>query len=204
MRAHRDGRTGRAPLGDLSGGQRQRAWIAMALAQDPQILLLDEPTTFLDLSHQLDVLDLLRDAQPRAGNDDRRRAPRSESRRPLRRRAHRHGGRTRHRARRPHRRLDRRSRRRSVRARGARHPRPAHPDPARHPVPGGAHTPPTRADHLTYHPEKGTSSCPDFRTAALRATAAGLVAIALAGCCDRRIRHPDRARQGPADIRRSR
>ncbi|MFT4296416.1 MAG: ABC transporter ATP-binding protein [Micropruina sp.] len=47
-------------VGSLSGGQLQRAWIALVLAQDAPVILLDEPTTFLDLSHQLEVLRLVR------------------------------------------------------------------------------------------------------------------------------------------------
>ncbi|GLZ76332.1 cobalamin/Fe3+-siderophore ABC transporter ATP-binding protein [Actinorhabdospora filicis] len=54
-------------LDELSGGQRQRVWIAMALAQDTGVLLLDEPTTYLDLAFQVDVLELVRDLNHRDG-----------------------------------------------------------------------------------------------------------------------------------------
>ena len=54
------------PVDSLSGGQRQRVWIAMALAQETALVLLDEPTTYLDIAHQIEVLDLLADLRASA------------------------------------------------------------------------------------------------------------------------------------------
>jgi iron complex transport system ATP-binding protein len=55
------------PVDELSGGQRQRVWIAMTLAQGTTLMLLDEPTTFLDMAHQVEVLDLLVDLNQQEG-----------------------------------------------------------------------------------------------------------------------------------------
>src|SRR5699024_2990220 len=55
------------PVNSLSGGQRQRAWIALTLAQQTDTILLDEPTTYLDLAHQVDILDLLFDLNETEG-----------------------------------------------------------------------------------------------------------------------------------------
>ncbi|MBT2396920.1 ABC transporter ATP-binding protein [Streptomyces sp. ISL-100] len=56
------------PVDDLSGGQRQRVWLSMVLAQQTSILLLDEPTTFLDIAHQVEVLNLCADLHERKGH----------------------------------------------------------------------------------------------------------------------------------------
>ena len=64
------------PVDALSGGQRQRVWIAMALAQQTEIIFLDEPTTYLDIAHQLEVLELLKEVEQRATAHDRHGAPR--------------------------------------------------------------------------------------------------------------------------------
>ncbi|MFC8271081.1 ABC transporter ATP-binding protein [Streptomyces sp. NPDC057271] len=56
------------PVDDLSGGQRQRVWLSMVLAQQTSILLLDEPTTFLDIAHQVEVLDLCAELHARKGH----------------------------------------------------------------------------------------------------------------------------------------
>jgi iron complex transport system ATP-binding protein len=55
------------PMDSLSGGQRQRAWIAMTLAQGTDTILLDEPTTYLDMTHQIEILDLLYDLNEKEG-----------------------------------------------------------------------------------------------------------------------------------------
>ena len=62
---HEDGVSGLRDkrIDELSGGQRQRVWLAMVLAQDTPVVLLDEPTTYLDITHQVEVLNLARDLQ---------------------------------------------------------------------------------------------------------------------------------------------
>lgn len=68
MNATRVSPLARRMVDELSGGQRQRVWVAMVLAQKTPILLLDEPTTFLDIAHQIELLDLLSDLNRRSGH----------------------------------------------------------------------------------------------------------------------------------------
>lgn len=67
MRATRTEELADRPVDELSGGQRQRAWLAMVLAQQTRLLLLDEPTTYLDIAHQVEVLDLCADLHAASG-----------------------------------------------------------------------------------------------------------------------------------------
>ena len=71
------------PIDTLSGGERQRAWMALALSQRTEILLLDEPTTFLDVGHQLDLLELVSGLNRDRGGDRGDGAPRPEPRSPV-------------------------------------------------------------------------------------------------------------------------
>ena len=59
IRADRLKRTGKTACGNAFRGERQRAWIAMTICQEPEILILDEPTTYLDISYQVEVLELV-------------------------------------------------------------------------------------------------------------------------------------------------
>ncbi|WMX48336.1 ABC transporter ATP-binding protein [Streptomyces roseicoloratus] len=113
-------------LDELSGGERQRAWLAMVLAQRAGVLLLDEPTTYLDMRHQFDVLDVVRRPRPRARHRLRRGAARPDAGRRLRGRGRRGRRRRRRRVRQPRRGDRTRGHPARVRPAGQRRPRPRH------------------------------------------------------------------------------